>query len=91
MQQQLEHERLEADLRKDYHEAISNVEKLHKKTSVDILDGVRSRLKNAKWMRTLGDASESVLEEIHMHIVEEQEEVRALHERVRKWLVDVQT
>jgi chromosome segregation ATPase len=81
MQQQLEHERLEADLRKDYHEAISNVEKLHKKTSVDILDGVRSRLKNAKWMRTLGDASESVLEEIHMHIVEEQEEVRALHER----------
>ena len=79
--QQLEHERMEADLRADYHEAIENVEKLHKKTSADILHGVRTRLKTAKWMAHLGDHSESVLEEIHMHIVEEQEEVRALHER----------
>lgn len=79
--QQLEHERMEADLRADYHEAIENVEKLHKKTSADILHGVRSRLKTAKWMAHLGDHSDSVLEEIHMHIVEEQEEVRALHER----------
>lgn len=80
-QQQLEHEQMEADLRADYHEAIANVEKLHKKTSADILNGVRSRLRTAKWMKSLGDTSEDVLEEIHMHIVEEQEEVRALHER----------
>eukprot|EP01048_Picozoa_sp_COSAG05_P039001 COSAG05_NODE_19115_length_297_cov_0.929293_1_plen_73_part_10 len=72
---------MEADLRADYHEAIGNVEKLHKKTSADILNGVRSRLRTAKWMKSLGDTSEDVLEEIHMHIVEEQEEVRLLHER----------
>lgn len=81
LQQQLEHEKMEADLRADYHEAIGNMEKLHKKTSADVLANVRARLKTAQWMRTLGDSSETVLEEIHMHIVEEQEEVRAMHDR----------
>ena len=81
LQQQLEQEKMEADLRADYHEAIGNVEKLHKKTSADILANIRSRLKTAQWMRTLGDSSEAVLEEIHMHIVEEQEEARAMHDR----------
>ena len=81
LEQQLEHERVEADLRKDYHEAIGNVEKLHKKTSADILDGVRSRLKGSKWLKALGNQSDDVLDDIHRHIMEEQDDVRNLHDR----------
>ena len=81
LEQQLDHERAEADLRKDYEESLANVEKLHKKTSADILSGVKERLKGAKWLKDHGAAADDILDEINRHIMEEQDDVRNLHER----------